>query len=142
MPRLKQANFSNGDGTNTGCSVSSLAMRHWFLVLMIALLPLRGWVSDAMAVEMLTQPAHATMATMATDEHAAEHDHCACDEHAASAEDSGDHQHNACDVCNVPALAMATPALQTPPTLHSKLAPPADRFASSEAQRGIKPPIS
>lgn len=117
-------------------------MRHWFLVLMIALLPLRGWVSDAMAVEMLTQPAHAAMTTMATDEHAAEHDHCACDERAASAEDSGDHQHKACDVCNVPALAMATRALQTPPTLHSKLAPPADRFASSEAQRGIKPPIS
>ena len=120
-------------------------MRHWFLVLMIALLPLRGWVSDAMAVEMSTQPTHATMASMAsmaTDEHAAEHDHCACDEHAASAEDSGDHKHNACDVCNVPALAMARAALQTPPPLHSKLAPPADRFASSEAQRGIKPPIS
>ncbi|WP_332739501.1 hypothetical protein [Hydrogenophaga sp.] len=119
-------------------------MRHWFLVLMIALLPLRGWMGDAMAVEMLTQPTHATMASMAMDEHGADHDHdhCACDEHTASAEDVGDHQHNACDVCNVPALAMTMPALQIPPMVHSQLAPPAERFASSEAQRGIKPPIS
>lgn len=114
-------------------------MRHWFLVLMIALLPLRGWVGDAMAVEMLTLSAHATMAMEA---HGDAHDRCACDEHAASAEDSGDHQHSACDVCNVSALAMAMPRLQTPPTVHSQLAPPAERFASSEAQRGIKPPIS
>ena len=114
-------------------------MRHWFLVLMIALLPLRGWVGDAMAVEMLTQPAHAAMAT---DGHGADHGQCACDEHAASAEDGGDHQHSACDVCNVPALAMALPALQAAPEVHRALARAAERFASSEAQRGIKPPIS
>ncbi|QHE75845.1 hypothetical protein [Hydrogenophaga sp. PBL-H3] len=114
-------------------------MRHWFLVLMIALLPLRGWVGDAMAVEMLTLPAHATMVM---EEHGTGHDHCACDEHATSAQNDGDHPHSACDVCNGPALAMAMPGVQTPPTVHSRLAPPADRFASTEAQRGIKPPIS
>jgi hypothetical protein len=114
-------------------------MRHWFLVLMIALLPLRGWVGDAMAMEMLTQPAHAGMAM---DEHGAGHGNCACDEHATSAADSDDHQHSACDVCNVPALAMATPAIQTPPTVHGQHVVPSERFASSEAQQGIKPPIS
>ncbi|MDO9506791.1 MAG: hypothetical protein Q8S12_01055 [Hydrogenophaga sp.] len=120
-------------------SVSFMPMRHWFLVLMIALLPLRGWVGDAMAVEMLAMPVHASVAM---DEHGADHDQCACDEHAQHEGGSGDHQHNACDVCNVPALATAVPALQSLPGVHRQLTPPAERFASSEAQRGIKPPIS
>jgi hypothetical protein len=122
-------------------SVSFKPMRHWFLVLMIALLPLRGWVGDAMAVEMLTMPAHASVAM---DEHGADqdHDHCACDEHAQHTGGNTDHQHHACDVCNVPALATAVPALQPLPGVHRQLTPPAERFASSEAQRGIKPPIS
>lgn len=125
-------------------------MRHWFLVLMIALLPLRGWVGDAMAVEMLAQPAHATLATGShggehsshhAAEHGAEHGQCACDEHAA-AEDSPDHQHSACDVCNVPALAMSLTGLRTPPAVYTPLAVLAEHFASSETQRGVKPPIS
>ena len=126
-------------------------MRHWFLVLMIALLPLRGWVGDAMAVEMLVQPAHATMAMGG---HGADHagDHgaglhaeqaqCACDDHAAAAEDHSDHQHSACDVCNVPALTTTLAGIQTPPSFYTPLAVMAEHFASSEAQRGIKPPIS
>jgi hypothetical protein len=120
-------------------------MRHWFLVLMIALLPLRGWVGDAMAVEMLAQPAHASLAMDGHDAHQADHhamgdDHCACDEHAAA--DNADHQHSACDVCNLPALALGVLDVPTPPTVHSELAQPAEPFASSEAQRGVKPPIS
>lgn len=129
-------------------------MRHWLLILMIALLPLRSWVGDAMAVDMLAQPAHAAPAMDGhgqthTDRHADHHagHHavnqavCACAEQAAT-HDGADHQHNACDVCNVPALAMALPELQTSQAIHSPLAPPAERFASSEVQRGIKPPIS
>ncbi len=120
-------------------------MRHWFLVLMIALLPLRGWVGDAMAVEMLAQPAHATLAMHGhgadhADEHAMSDAHCACDEHVSAS--SVDHQHSACDVCNLPALAMAVLDLQPRSTVHSPLAQPAERFASSEAHRGVKPPIS
>lgn len=116
-------------------------MRHWFLVLMIALLPLRGWVGDAMAVDMLAQPAHASMAMdgHSEDHHAVTHENCACEEHGAA---SADHAHSTCDVCNLPALAMVTWALQPPPTIHGPLARPAERFASSEAQRGVKPPIS
>ena len=122
-------------------------MRHWFLFLMIALLPLRGWVGDAMAVDMLSQPAHASMAmgTHSGDhgaDHGESHAQCACDEHASAAQDSADHQHSACDVCNVPALAMRLAELQTPPPGHAQLAAVVERFASSEAQRGIKPPIS
>ena len=120
-------------------------MRHWFLVLMIALLPLRGWVGDAMAVEMLAQPAHASIAMDGhggdhADHHALSDDRCACDEHAAAG--SADHQHSACDVCNLPALALAVLDVQTLPTAHRELAQPAEAFASSEAQRSVKPPIS
>jgi hypothetical protein len=117
-------------------------MRHWFLVLMIALLPLRGWVGDAMAVEMLAQPAHAALVAdgHGADHHAMTGDHCVCDEQAAAG--GTDHQHNACDVCNVPALAMAVPELLAPTAAHSQLVRPAEQFASSEAQRGVKPPIS
>ncbi|MFN3440632.1 MAG: hypothetical protein ACK41V_23255 [Acidovorax sp.] len=120
-------------------------MRHWFLVLMIALLPLRGWVGDAMAVEMLAQPAHAAVAIHGhgadhADPHAMSDAHCACAEHATA--DSADHQHSACDVCNLPALALGVLDVLTPPAVHSELAQPAERFASSEAQRSVKPPIS
>ena len=85
-------------------------MRHWFLVLMIALLPLRGWVGDAMAMEMLAQPAHAGMVMDGhgadhADHHAAHDEQCDCSGHASA--DQADHQHKACDVCNVPALANA-----------------------------------
>ncbi len=122
-------------------------MRHWFLVLMIALLPLRGWVGDAMAMQMWAMPAHSTLAMDGhgggqADHHAMEDAHCACDEHASASQDSADHQHSACDVCNVPALAMALPGLQTPPGVHGPLVRTAERFASSEAQRSVKPPIS
>lgn len=117
-------------------------MRHWFLVLMIALLPLRGWVGDAMAVEMLGAPGH-TMAVM-TDGSAQP-----CPDHMASASaddgapDSGDeHAHTACDVCNGPALASGATPVQTLPPAHSVAVQPAERFASSEVRRGVKPPIS
>ena len=39
-------------------------------------------------------------------------------------------------------LAMAVLDVQTPPTAHRDLAQPAEAFASSEAQRSVKPPIS
>ena len=122
-------------------------MRHWFLILMIALLPLRGWVGDAMAVEMLAQPAHASIAMGGhggdhADHHTMSDDRCACDEHASASQDGAEHQHSACDVCNLPALAMAVLDVQTPPTAHRELAQPAEAFASSEAQRSVKPPIS
>jgi hypothetical protein len=120
-------------------------MRHWFLVLMIALLPLRGWVGDALAVEMLAQPAHASMAMGGhgadhSIHHAAHDGQCDCSGHAS--DDQADHQHEACDVCNVPALAMAVPAIQSPPAEHGQLTLAGEPFASSEAQRGVKPPIS
>ncbi len=117
-------------------------MRHWFLVLMIALLPLRGWVGDAMAIEMLSAPAQSAVVVGGGSGHP-------CPDHMASAsadhvapDSSGDHTHTACDVCNGPALAMGASFAQTLPPVHSVAVRPAERFASSEARRGVKPPIS
>lgn len=117
-------------------------MRHWLLILMIALLPLRGWVSDAMAVEMSGAQPHAWVAEAADADHP-------CPEHSATATadhdnhgSGGDHTHTACDVCNGPALALAAAPAQTLPPAHSVMVLPVEHFASTEAQRGVKPPIS
>ncbi|MGE0348955.1 hypothetical protein [Hydrogenophaga sp.] len=130
-------------------------MRHIVLALMIALLPIRGWMGDAMAVAMLAAPAHAM-------EHSAQAGPAPCPDHAvpsqgitpleASAQ-HGDmvmdgttadehHAHKSCDVCNGPAMAAPAPGPLAAAPAHGLLTPPAERFASSEPQRGIKPPIS
>ncbi|MDM7941964.1 MAG: hypothetical protein QUV35_04980 [Hydrogenophaga sp.] len=130
------------NGTHAMPPVSSTPMRHWFLVLMIALLPLRGWVGDAMAMDMLGAPAHNMAALSADSGHPCpDHTVGATTDHAAQ-DSHGEHSHAACDVCNGPALAMATTPLQVLPPAHSVRARPAEHFASSEARRGVKPPIS
>jgi hypothetical protein len=126
-------------------------MRHLLLALMIALLPIRGWMGDAMALAMLTAPAQAMHQTasgtdhaMATD-HANGHDHgaTAMTDHSAGMQDGGgEHTHKSCEVCNGPAMALSAPDVPALPALHGMLAPPAEHFISSEPHRGIKPPIS
>lgn len=129
-------------------------MRHWILALMIALLPLRSWMGDAMAVAMLATPAH-SMAHVATAEPFPHKDHA---RHEAMAEpqhgdmhamhDSampsggGEHTHKSCEVCNGPAMPFAVPALPSLMPTPGRLTPSAERFASAEPHHGIKPPIS
>jgi hypothetical protein len=118
-------------------------MRHLLLALMIALLPIRGWMGDAMAVAMLATPAQATSQAAASVA-------APCPEHATGGEHAGmqgigstaDHGHKSCDVCNGPAMALSAPALQGLVQVHGVRAPSAEQFASSEPHRGIKPPIS
>jgi hypothetical protein len=117
-------------------------MRHLLLALMIALLPLRGWIGDAMAMAMLAAPAHTMNQAAATDA-------APCPDHALTSDGAGtqdgsttDHAHKSCDVCNGPAMALSALAVPNVTPVHGMLAPPAERFASSEPQRGIKPPIS
>ncbi|MGQ3114722.1 MAG: hypothetical protein ACT6UH_00130 [Hydrogenophaga sp.] len=129
-------------------------MRHLLLALMIALLPIRGWMGDAMALSMLVAPAQATMhhpAAAGTDHampvgHAQGHDQGAAGmtEHGADmqADGGGEHTHKSCEVCNGPAMALSVPAVPTLSPRHGLLAPPAERFVSSEPHQGIKPPIS
>jgi hypothetical protein len=147
-------------------------MRHVLLALLIALLPLRGWVGDAMAMALVTHPAaHAAAHTLAPAD--AEPSHCAehtahtgsagHDEHAGhgmeaqalphapgaaeshASTDSSDHpthQHKACDVCNGPAMALSGVAASGLPLPSGLQVIATVRFASTVLPQGIKPPIS
>jgi len=118
-------------------------MRHLLLALLIALLPIRSWMGDAMAVAMLAAPAHAMHHTASDTDHAMGSEHAMAGDHHADMQDSGsEHTHKSCEVCNGPAMALSIPAVPTLAPLHGVLVPPAERFASSEPHRGIKPPIS
>lgn len=133
-------------------------MRVLLLALMIALLPLRGWVGDAMAMDMMSEalhtPSHA-IKSVATDTHPARHSghfeahHADCAEHAAPAPTSdaaGSHDgncasHAACQLCH--SVALATPPLTLAPAALPLAAPPLALagFANAELPRGFKPPI-
>ncbi|MCJ0762345.1 hypothetical protein [Variovorax terrae] len=135
-------------------------MRHLLLILMIALLPLRGLVGDAMAVEMLSAPGHA-METIAEDDHAtrtsghSDHENqaltdAACAGHAQASDDAASplSAHAdcgtcaACQICHTVALAVVDAAAaaaalpQMPPPVGG------ERFSSNTPSPGFKPPIS
>ena len=121
-------------------------MRHFLIALMIALLPVRGWVGEAMAFSMPGGPA-------ATASHAGCPDHAAPAQAAGMLEalapladnsttDDGSHQHNACDVCNGPVLSLAAWQDDAAPAPHHVQAAPDVRFASLVPPRRHKPPIA
>lgn len=139
-------------------------MRTLLLALMIALLPIRGWLGDAMAVEMVRHSlpaaeAAVSMATAATEAHCHEAmddgnsmnmqmdmaDHAGSHDNHSSNDGTG-HQGcgtcTACQVCHTVALGgmplvdIVHSAPQAPPAAH------AARFASAEPAQGLKPPIS
>lgn len=138
-------------------------MRLLLLALMIALLPLRAWVGDAMAVSMLGHPTAtavaaasaagpscpdhtAPLASSPATGHAVDHSSHGAGDHAAEAPDPGQvqdhHLHSACDVCNGPAIGAAQPNAAMATQVHAVLAHSAERFASFAPQQGTKPPIS
>jgi hypothetical protein len=145
-------------------------MRHLLLALLIALLPLRGWVGDAMA----TQMAAGQIQHSQSQEHGQQHDatktiadhqdgalaagHFGHEETATSVAEpdcaghstSGD-THSAdghcescatCQACNTVALSLMGPDLS--PVFQSLVLPlpAADHFASADAALRQKPPIS
>lgn len=110
-------------------------MRHWLLILLIALLPLRAWAGDAMAVAMPSTPGTAA--------HCAEHPPAA--DTSAQADASADDQqtHALCDVCNGPAMTAGThPNPTAAPLPQALVAPGRSDFVSAVLQRGHKPPIA
>lgn len=139
-------------------------MRHWLLALLIALLPLRAWVGDAMAVSMFGHPASSAVAAEFTPQSAhvlpdcpdhaggvplpvtaalAQNDGAhSMDSHPADAPQPDHHQHSVCDVCNGPALVLPQPLATHVSLVHALLTLPTERFASVALQQGVKPPIS
>lgn len=129
------------------------------LAFMIALLPVRGWLGDAMAVEMVkhSMPVAAAMETAMADDGGtmAEHCHASMGDGMRMSAQAGDHttdhstpSHDGCGTCtacqachtvalgSVDVLNIAHAAPQAPPAAH------AIHFASAEPAPGLKPPIS
>ena len=145
-------------------------MRLLFFALMIALLPLRGWMGDAMATEMaVMQIGHAKAAERRVTSHhgstvsaestqAAHHEmppaqtgHDAGEAPAAAVSDfggAGDCRDghgvscHSCDVCHTLALCRAFEASSPAASAVSLSSSPTAPFASAEAALGQKPPIS
>lgn len=112
-------------------------MHHLLIALVIALLPLRAWVGDAMAITMQMPSPPTVAASMASV------DAAPCPDHANDASAASmDHQHTSCEVCHGPAMPLALQVSLETQVVHGVLAPPSERFTSSVPQPGIKPPIS
>ncbi len=129
-------------------------MRIFFLALMIALLPLRGWVGDVMAVERLgpppaTQAAHTQAGSVGHAHAAADCAHLSSPSSAAHTDASlaeasaGDCAGcTTCQICHSVALGAvpSTAGTAVLPTLAPCASP--SRYASAEPAPGFKPPIS
>lgn len=126
-------------------------MRHLLFALLIALLPLRGWVGDAMATQMATgqvQHQHAKAAEPAHAGHHAQastalHD-CANPADDGSTDVAGGHCEScaACQACHTVGLSLAVPGAMPALGAPGLASPAADLFASADAALRKKPPIS
>ena len=140
-------------------------MRHLFLIFMIALLPLRGLVGDAMATGMAAgqvaqmQQMHVATKSIATNAHTASakagfyHETAApdaaladCAGHGAEDADHGGASHcdtcSACQACHTVALAHAASSVSSTFQAFALPYSAADQFASADAALRQKPPIS
>ena len=142
-------------------------MRRLFLILMIALLPVRGWVGDVMAVEMsmvmaaqneiatesVASYAHSTGARGQFDSENTAPAYAECPGHAgaapadmvATADNATNGHCNTCGVCQIcHTVALATTVAQYPADPKPDALPfiGSTRFASAVTALGQKPPIS
>lgn len=116
------------------------------LILLIALLPLRGWNAERMAVYMAA--GETTAVTMVAGDQAMPADCPMMMEFGSSEKgsDQGDSKsHRACQSCQL-CMALATFGTEVIKTRSHKppnaAVPRADRFASADQVRVVKPPIS
>lgn len=125
-------------------------MRVLLLALMIALLPVRGWVGNAMAVDMAAQQVMLAQAAPNAETSAATSampEDCPMNVQAIEAETpKADSAHcNGCNTCEL-CLALASftwPGLQPAAfTLHAEPLAGGTLFTSAERASSFKPPIS
>lgn len=125
-------------------------MRRFIFILMIALLPLRGWMGEAMATTMAADEiainliAVKAINTPATIDTPLKDDMSNCDMHKLSPEDDSSSQSSctACQACN--AAGTITSTVQTVSIVKVHNAQPqafASQFASASVALGQKPPI-
>jgi hypothetical protein len=132
-------------------------VRRFFFILMIVLLPLRGWVGDAMAMQMVL-PGGTAHASATVQSHGAEHAHSgvvADHRHATHAADCSDHPDRdaaaldahcqTCTVCQTcHTVAITVPVVVAPGAQAMAALPPlvTDNFISADRGLSLKPPIS
>jgi len=133
-------------------------MRRWLLVLLVALLPLRGWAAEAMADQMLAQQLGA-MESIAAQHHSTraegknhqDHGEAMADCHGqAAAAEPQEPLAGAdlcasclqCQVCSSVALQPATVCLAVFAALPQAPDAGAVRFASAPTALALKPPIA
>ena len=116
-------------------------MRHWLLIALIALLPLRSWAADAMAARMLVQP-------VAAAGHGAAAMPVECPGHAAASKEgapTGTVDSAACgqcELCSTVAPRLAAPMALVPQLPHARPLTADRTFASAWPLRLLRPPIS
>lgn len=127
-------------------------MRHLLVALMIVLLPLRGWMGDAMAISMAGMQLGANEQTHAAVAQPGEHEDCAGMSMATSASPdtsaetadamTGCESCPVCQACSI--VVMGADPLRTATPFIPQAAPVGalPHFASAHAQRWHKPPIS
>jgi hypothetical protein len=136
-------------------------MRALVLALLVALVPVRSWAADAMAILMLSSQAVATKSIARNDysawtfdEFDAKNDAQAvakhppgCPEHlgpSGPTSSTADRDGAACDTCQICHLLAGVPPLATPWTLRVTLKPPqtpANVLVSADPALSLKPPI-
>ena len=108
-------------------------MRRFFLILLIALLPLRAWVSDSMAMP-------ATGAISVTTAHCAEVTAGVDDTHKAAGTTTG-LSCTQCQLCHLLGLVVTEFIPLLPVLPAARISPVPTHFASAEPAQGFKPPL-
>lgn len=132
-----------------GRYTSLTTMRRILIILMIALLPLRSWAGDLMAVSMSTEALTVASASIAVHQVTADTKDCAghsgpqsLTSDAIALDDSHCKTCVTCQICHSVALVnLATVASNTAPR-NLRTTPIASIFASATLATSVKPPIS
>jgi NAD-dependent dihydropyrimidine dehydrogenase PreA subunit len=129
-----------------------MTMHRLIVILMIALLPLRTWAGDIMAIQM-TAPTHAELSATVSDTasgHEMQVVEADCPGHGATAaggvtlESSPDSCSTCvtCQICHSVAIAVSAPDLLAQASFAPAPAFDTPRFTSAEPALSQKPPIS
>lgn len=114
-------------------------MRRYFLILLIALLPLRAWVGDSMAIPTSSTAGAASIAVAASS-------HCAemmagTDDTDKAADTTATLSCTQCQLCHLLGLAVAEFTSLLPALPAARIIPVPTHFASAEPAQGFKPPL-
>ena len=120
-------------------------MRRFIFILMIALLPLRGWMGEAMATEMaaMNMIAKQTINTLAAADLSLENSVADCDMHKTKAADhtTAKPSCNYCQACHATGLVSTVQITSFDKVHYAQPLVQAHPYASASLALGQKPPV-